>query len=97
MRRPIHRRRSPNDCRAPSTRWSSRSARTGGDALAVPTNLATRTTSWRWSLARSSTSVGSTYSVNNAAITFVGDLQMATKRYDLIMDVNCRAPFIAIA
>ena len=28
--------------------------------------------------------------VNNAAITFVGDLQMATKRYDLIMDVNVR-------
>ena len=34
--------------------------------------------------------------VNNAAITFVGDLDVPLKRYDLIMQVNLRAPLIAI-
>ena len=34
--------------------------------------------------------------VNNAAITFIGDLDIPLKRYDLIMAVNLRAPLIAI-
>jgi NAD(P)-dependent dehydrogenase (short-subunit alcohol dehydrogenase family) len=34
--------------------------------------------------------------VNNAAITFVGDLDIPLKRYDLIMQVNLRAPLIAM-
>jgi NAD(P)-dependent dehydrogenase (short-subunit alcohol dehydrogenase family) len=34
--------------------------------------------------------------VNNAAISFPGDLQIVMKRYDLMMDVNVRAPFLAI-
>jgi citronellol/citronellal dehydrogenase len=34
--------------------------------------------------------------VNNAAITFIGDLDIPLKRYDLIMQVNLRAPLIAI-
>jgi citronellol/citronellal dehydrogenase len=34
--------------------------------------------------------------VNNAAITFVGDLDISLARYDLIMQVNLRAPLIAI-
>jgi citronellol/citronellal dehydrogenase len=34
--------------------------------------------------------------VNNAAITFAGDLQLPMKRYDLIMAVNVRAPLQAI-
>jgi NAD(P)-dependent dehydrogenase (short-subunit alcohol dehydrogenase family) len=34
--------------------------------------------------------------VNNAAITFVGDLDIPLKRHDLIMEVNLRAPLIAI-
>ena len=33
--------------------------------------------------------------INNAAITFVGDLQIPLKRHDLIMEVNLRAPLIA--
>ena len=33
--------------------------------------------------------------VNNAAITFVGDLDIPLKRYDLVMAVNLRAPLIA--
>jgi len=34
--------------------------------------------------------------VNNAGITFIGDLDIPLKRYDLIMQVNLRAPLIAI-
>src|SRR5262249_52359796 len=34
--------------------------------------------------------------VNNAAITFVGDLDVPMKRYDLMMTVNLRAPFVAV-
>jgi citronellol/citronellal dehydrogenase len=34
--------------------------------------------------------------VNNAAITFIGDLSIPLHRYDLVMQVNLRAPMIAI-
>ncbi len=34
--------------------------------------------------------------VNNAAVTFVGDLDMPMRRHDLIMEINLRAPLIAI-
>jgi NAD(P)-dependent dehydrogenase (short-subunit alcohol dehydrogenase family) len=34
--------------------------------------------------------------VNNAAITFIGDLDIPLRRYDLVMQVNLRAPMIAI-
>jgi citronellol/citronellal dehydrogenase len=34
--------------------------------------------------------------INNAAITFIGDLDIPLKRYDLIMQINLRAPLIAI-
>ena len=34
--------------------------------------------------------------VNNAAVTFVGDLDIPMRRHDLIMEINLRAPFIAI-
>ena len=34
--------------------------------------------------------------VNNAAITFIGGLDIPLRRYDLIMQVNLRAPMIAI-
>jgi citronellol/citronellal dehydrogenase len=34
--------------------------------------------------------------VNNAAITFVGDLDIPLHRHDLVMEVNLRAPLIAI-
>jgi NAD(P)-dependent dehydrogenase (short-subunit alcohol dehydrogenase family) len=68
----------------------------GGDALAVPTNLADE--------AEVVSMVERTVAhfgrldllVNNAAITFVGDLTMPMKRYDLVMAVNLRAPFVAI-
>ncbi len=34
--------------------------------------------------------------VNNAAITFPGDVRMPMKRWDLVMEVNLRAPLLAI-
>jgi NAD(P)-dependent dehydrogenase (short-subunit alcohol dehydrogenase family) len=34
--------------------------------------------------------------VNNAAITFVGDLDIPLRRYDLIMQVNLRAPLLVL-
>lgn len=34
--------------------------------------------------------------VNNAAITFAGDIDLALRRWDLVMEVNLRAPVIAI-
>jgi NAD(P)-dependent dehydrogenase (short-subunit alcohol dehydrogenase family) len=68
----------------------------GGDALAIPTNLASEEDVVAM-VSRTAEHFGRLdVLVNNAAITFVGDLQMPTKRYDLIMDVNVRAPFIAI-
>src|SRR5262249_27305867 len=34
--------------------------------------------------------------VNNAAITFAGDIALPMRRWDLVMDVNLRAPVVAI-
>jgi citronellol/citronellal dehydrogenase len=67
----------------------------GGRALAVPTNLAVD--------AEVEAMVASTVAafgpvdvlVNNAAITFPGDLNLAMKRFDLIFAVDLRAPVIA--
>jgi NAD(P)-dependent dehydrogenase (short-subunit alcohol dehydrogenase family) len=68
----------------------------GGEALAIPTNLASENDVVAM-VSRTVDHFGRLdLLVNNAAITFTGDLQMPTKRYDLIMDVNVRAPFIAI-
>ena len=70
--------------------------RAGGDALAIPTNLAVEDEVVAM-VARTIEHFGRVdVLVNNAAITFTGDLRMPTKRYDLIMNVNVRAPFIAI-
>ena len=33
--------------------------------------------------------------VNNAAITFVGDIDIPLRRHDLVMEVDLRAPIIA--
>jgi NAD(P)-dependent dehydrogenase (short-subunit alcohol dehydrogenase family) len=69
----------------------------GGDAVAVPTNLAVvedvermvATTIDMWGRVD--------VLINNAAITFPGDLELPVKRHDLIFDVNTRAPLVAIA
>ena len=68
----------------------------GGEAIAVPTNLAVvdeveamvATTLGTWGRVD--------ILVNNAAITFPGDLELPIKRHDLIIAVNLRAPLVAI-
>ncbi len=68
----------------------------GGEARAVPTNLAID--------AEVEQMVATTLAefgrvdilVNNAAITFPGDLELPMKRHDLIFAVNLRAPLIAV-
>jgi NAD(P)-dependent dehydrogenase (short-subunit alcohol dehydrogenase family) len=68
----------------------------GGDALAVPTNLADEADVVAM-VARTVERYGRVdVLVNNAAITFVGDLGMPMKRFDLVFAVNLRAPFVAI-
>ena len=67
----------------------------GGRALAIPTNLAVD--------AEVEAMVASTVEqlgpvdilVNNAAITFPGDIDLPMKRFDLIFAVDLRAPVIA--
>jgi citronellol/citronellal dehydrogenase len=68
----------------------------GGDAIAVPTNLARDE-----DVARMVAAAVERYGrvdalVNNAAITFPGDLDMDMKRFDLVMQVDMRAPLLAI-
>ena len=68
----------------------------GGRALAVPTNLADEEAVVRM-IATTVDHFGRVdVLVNNAAITFVGDLDIPLKRHDLVMEVNLRAPLIAI-
>ena len=68
----------------------------GRRGLAVPTNLAVD--------AEVEAMVATTLDhfgrldmlVNNAAITFIGDLDIPLHRFDLVMQVNMRAPLIAM-
>jgi citronellol/citronellal dehydrogenase len=68
----------------------------GRRGLAVPTNLAVD--------AEVEAMVATTLDhfgrldilINNAAITFIGDLDIPLHRFDLVMQVNVRAPMIAI-
>jgi citronellol/citronellal dehydrogenase len=68
----------------------------GGDAEAIPANLAKPDEV----VAMVASTVGHfgrlDILVNNAAITFVGDLEIPLGRHDLIMEVNLRAPMIAM-
>lgn len=67
----------------------------GGRALAVPTNLADPAEVE----AMVATTVGELgrldLLVNNAAITFVGDLDIPLKRHELVLAVNLTAPLVA--
>jgi len=68
----------------------------GGEALAVPTNLA-RDDEVVEMVERTVAHFGAIdILVNNAAITFPGDVDLAMKRFDLIFAVDLRAPLIAI-
>jgi citronellol/citronellal dehydrogenase len=69
---------------------------TGRKGLAVPTNLAVDAEVE----AMVDAAVGHfgrlDVLVNNAAITFIGDLDIPMHRFDLVMQVNTRAPLIAL-
>jgi len=68
----------------------------GGEAIAVPTNLAHDDEVERM-VATTIEHYGRVDAlVNNAAITFPGDLALGMKRFDLVMQVDLRAPLIAI-
>jgi NAD(P)-dependent dehydrogenase (short-subunit alcohol dehydrogenase family) len=68
----------------------------GGTGLAVPTNLADPADVVAM-VRRTREGLGPIdILVNNAAITFVGDLDIPMSRHDLVMEVNLRAPLIAI-
>jgi citronellol/citronellal dehydrogenase len=67
----------------------------GGTALAVPTNLAEENDVDAMVATTVEQFGGVDILVNNAAITFPGDLDLEMKRYDLVMAVNLRAPVVA--
>ena len=68
----------------------------GGTALAVPTNLA-KDAEVEQMIAATVDHFGPVdILVNNAAITFPGDLDLDMKRFDLLMQVDLRAPLLAI-
>jgi citronellol/citronellal dehydrogenase len=68
----------------------------GGEAIAVPTNLA-RDEEVERMIATTTAHFGPVdILVNNAAITFPGDLELPMKRFDLIMQVDLRAPLVAM-
>ena len=68
----------------------------GGQAIAIPTNLAAEADVVAMVRRTVEEFGGLDVLVNNAAITFTGDLEIAMKRHDLVMDVNLRAPLIAM-
>jgi citronellol/citronellal dehydrogenase len=67
----------------------------GGPALAVPTNLAQEDDVERMVATTVEHFGRLDILVNNAAITFPGDIDVPMKRYELMMSVNLRAPLVA--
>jgi NAD(P)-dependent dehydrogenase (short-subunit alcohol dehydrogenase family) len=68
----------------------------GGTAIPVATNLA-RDDEVRAMVDRTVDAYGGVdILVNNAAITFPGDLQMELKRFDLVFNIDLRAPLLAM-
>jgi NAD(P)-dependent dehydrogenase (short-subunit alcohol dehydrogenase family) len=68
----------------------------GGDAIAVPTNLGKDHEVERMVATTVERYGRVDILVNNAAITFPGDLAMEPKRFDLVMQVDLRAPLLAM-
>jgi NAD(P)-dependent dehydrogenase (short-subunit alcohol dehydrogenase family) len=68
----------------------------GGRALAVPTNLAVEADVVAMVEASVAHFGRLDYLVNNAAITFIGDLDIPRHRYELVMAVNTTAPLVAM-
>jgi citronellol/citronellal dehydrogenase len=68
----------------------------GGDAIAVPTNLA-KDHEVEAMVAATVDAFGAVdVLINNAAITFPGDLDIDMKKFDLIMNVDLRAQLVAL-
>jgi NAD(P)-dependent dehydrogenase (short-subunit alcohol dehydrogenase family) len=67
----------------------------GGEAIAVPTNLAVEDEVVAMVDRTAEHFGGLEILINNAAITFVGDLDIPLHRHDLVMEVDLRAPIIA--
>jgi citronellol/citronellal dehydrogenase len=67
-----------------------------GEAVAVPTNLAVESDVEAMVATVIDRFGRLDVLVNNAAITFPGDLALPMKRYDLIMAVDLRAPLLAM-
>jgi len=68
----------------------------GGEAIAVPTDLA-NPDEVEAMVATTVERLGRLdIVVNNAAVTFVGDLTIPLARHDLVMAVNLHAPFLAV-
>ena len=74
---------------------AARVGKTGRRALIVPTNLADEEEVVAMVRATEDAFGRVDVLVNNAAITFIGDLDIPMKRHDLVMEVNLRAPLIA--
>jgi NAD(P)-dependent dehydrogenase (short-subunit alcohol dehydrogenase family) len=68
----------------------------GGTAIAIPTNLAEVADVHALVDATVEHFGGVDVLVNNAAITFPGDVDLDPRRYDLVMAVDARAPLVAI-
>jgi NAD(P)-dependent dehydrogenase (short-subunit alcohol dehydrogenase family) len=73
-----------------------RIAEAGGEAIAVATNLAHDDEITRMVLTTVEHFGGVDVLVNNAAITFPGDLDIEMKRFDLVLQIDLRAPLLAI-
>ena len=68
----------------------------GGTAIPIPTNLAHDDEVQAMVDRTIATYGGVDILINNAAITFPGDLELAMKRFDLVFRVDLRAPLIAL-
>ena len=67
----------------------------GGEALAVPTDLSQDEDISKMVESTAQYFGGIDILVNNAAVTFAGDMEIKPKHYELIMDINVKAPLLA--
>jgi NAD(P)-dependent dehydrogenase (short-subunit alcohol dehydrogenase family) len=67
----------------------------GGTGLALPTNLADDEDTARMVRATVERFGRLDVLVNNAAVTFVGDVEIPMRRHSLVMAINLQAPFVA--
>ena len=88
--------RTPGTLDDTVARAQEAAAQTGAEAIALPTNLAAEDEVVAM-VARTVEHFGGVdILINNAAITFAGGLDQPLKRHDLTMEVNYRAPLIAM-